>query len=450
MSLTFVHLSDIHFGQEKGGRVIVHDDVRERLLDDIDEVVRGLSSRAISGVIVTGDLAYSGAPEEYEKAGKWLDRLAALAGCPVTAVQIVPGNHDIYRKNICKSSAWMLDEIASKGESALEGFLEEEQDREVLYGRLRPYRKFAEGYDCPLDGGGGIAGEKRFEISDGRFLRFIGLNSALCCGTKDAPGKLLLGARQWVLPRSKGEELVVLCHHPLHWFRDSDDALRYVRSRARVFISGHEHNPRLEVVPVEAGCDLLTIEAGATTPPEETSTYTYTYTYTYNFLDFSWDSATNGLRVTVNPRIWSGKGTRFEMNPNLPGGDTPTRVLGCPNFRSAGTSLTDEEIDVQTVQDEKTATETGIQPPPEAATRIEGGQDVADEFPLLLLRFFRDLTGAQRLAVLVKLGALPKDWIEPLNHSAERRVLDNLRASNRLKELESAIDEVTRSSLGAA
>jgi hypothetical protein len=71
---------------------------------------------------------------------------------------------------------------------------------------------------------------------------------------------------------------------------------------------------------------------------------------------------------------------------------------------------------------------------------------VADKFPLLLLRFFRDLTVAQRLAVLVKLGAIPSDWIDPLSHSAERRVLDGLRNSNRLRELESAIDEVTKGS----
>jgi calcineurin-like phosphoesterase family protein len=444
VSLTFIHLSDVHFGQENGGRVVVHNDVRERLLDDVEEVVRGIPSHSVTGIIVTGDLAFSGTAEEYEKAGKWLDQLAIRAGCLVTAVQVVPGNHDVYRKNICKSSAWMLDEIASKGESALESFLEEEQDREVLYGRFRPYRKFAEGYDCPLDGSGGIAGQKRFEIADGRFLRFVGLNSALGCGTKDVPGKLLLGARQWVLPRTRGEELVVLCHHPLHWFRDSDDALRYVQSRARLFISGHEHNPRLAVMPVEAGCDLLTIESGATTPPEETSTYTFTY----NFLDFAWHSDTDGLQVTVNPRIWSGRGTRFEMNPSLPGADVPTRVLGCPNFRAVN-SIAGDGMGGESVANEEQPCETGTPPLQQPLRQQEGGKDVADEFPLLLLRFFRDLTGAQRLAVLVKLGALPHDWIEPLNHSAERRVLDTLRASNRLKELESAIDEVRNSSAGA-
>ena len=31
MALTYIHLSDIHFGQEKGPEVYVHDDVKECL-----------------------------------------------------------------------------------------------------------------------------------------------------------------------------------------------------------------------------------------------------------------------------------------------------------------------------------------------------------------------------------------------------------------------------------
>jgi hypothetical protein len=49
MSLTFVHLSDIHFGQEKGELVFIHDDVRERLLDDVEELVRGLPGQRVDG-----------------------------------------------------------------------------------------------------------------------------------------------------------------------------------------------------------------------------------------------------------------------------------------------------------------------------------------------------------------------------------------------------------------
>jgi hypothetical protein len=42
MPVAFLHLSDIHFGQEKGGRVVTHEDVRERLIDDVAMLVRKL------------------------------------------------------------------------------------------------------------------------------------------------------------------------------------------------------------------------------------------------------------------------------------------------------------------------------------------------------------------------------------------------------------------------
>jgi hypothetical protein len=65
-----------------------------------------------------------------------------------------------------------------------------------------------------------------------------------------------------------------------------------------------------------------------------------------------------------------------------------------------------------------------------------------DPFPLLLLRFFRDLTPAQRLEVLIKLKALPDDWRDSLTHSMERRAVDSIAASGRLSDLEAAIGEI--------
>src|ERR1017187_10267572 len=192
-----------------------------------------------------------------------------MCGLCENGVSGLSGNHDIHRKSICKASEWMLSEIAAKGAEALDSFLEDDQDREVLYGRLRQYRKFAEAYNCPVDRAGGIAGQTQFFLAPGRVLRFIGLNSALSCGKKDEKGKLMLGAKQWVLPRTRGEELIVLSHHPLHWFRDWDAALKYVQTRARVFMSGHEHTPSFDVQPIESGCDLLLLAAGAITPPKE-------------------------------------------------------------------------------------------------------------------------------------------------------------------------------------
>ena len=74
-----------------------------------------LTDHKIDGVLVTGDLAYSGTLEEYAAAGKFLDELTEGVGCPRTAVRVIPGNHDIHRKSICRASEWMLSEIAAKG-----------------------------------------------------------------------------------------------------------------------------------------------------------------------------------------------------------------------------------------------------------------------------------------------------------------------------------------------
>ncbi|MNL70151.1 hypothetical protein D3C87_1951090 [compost metagenome] len=44
------------------------------------------------------------------------------------------------------------------------------------------------------------------------------------------------------------------------------------------------------------------------------------------------------------------------------------------------------------------------------------------------------------MAVLVKLGALPDDWPEPLTHSIERQIVDGLAEQGQLDRLQTAID----------
>ena len=435
MSVAFIHLSDIHFGQEKGGRVFTHADVRERLLDDVTRMVKTLPNGRVDGIIVSGDIAYAGQIQEYGQAGQWLDRLASAAGCKITDIQVVPGNHDINRDGICRSSEMMLAEISEKGESRLDFFLEFEKDREVFYGRFDAYREFAEAYDCPLDRDGGTAGERATRIGPDRTLRFIGLNSALCCAKKDEKGKLLLGARQRVLPRKMGEELVVICHHPLPWLRDSDEARQYVRSRARVFISGHEHTPQIAVDRIENGCDLLMIAAGATVPPVADEEFTFTY----NVLEFVWDAATDGLTVKIHPRVWSASRTAFEANTKLFGYDTVCNTLGCPNFRGEPVSGEMATPHDEAVEHRSEASTAAVNEVAADAGSQEERNAMEDKFPFLLLRFFRDLTATQRLTILVELGALPKNWNGALTHPLERRAIDSLKSSGKLDLLEDEI-----------
>lgn len=429
MAAVFVHLSDIHFGQEKdGGIVFINDDARRRLLDDAAAEIAKLGTSA-SGVIVTGDIAYAAKYDEYVKAGEWLDTLAERIGCSRLNIQMVPGNHDIDRDAITAVAKFHLDAVREHGDKMLDMLLDDESQREALYERFAAYRDFSGGYGCDLDVGGVYSADVSVALARGRTVRFVRLNSALICSRKDDEGKLILGARQRVFEAIDGEEMVVLVHHPLNWLQDSDEAARYFKSRARVIISGHEHFPSLEITAVEKNCDLLMLAAGATAPDDIDEKYTYKY----NILKFDWDKDADALAVTVNPRTWNFEMKRFEWDASFLEGKSERNVLGSPYFRRAprpvalAEGFVDEPAEVQPV-----------------ANPVTGSSEVdlsmPDDVRLVRLRFFRDLPEERRRRILVELEAIPADLSDRLDHTIEQRFFAKLVAQGRVGELSAAID----------
>src|SRR5437867_3921907 len=92
--LTFVHLSDILF---RRGRVGTLHDADEELRNGLASDLRRLAPRfgAISGIIVTGDVAWSGHKREYQYAEGWIRRVAEHLQCSLSNVMVTPGNHDV-------------------------------------------------------------------------------------------------------------------------------------------------------------------------------------------------------------------------------------------------------------------------------------------------------------------------------------------------------------------
>lgn len=429
MTAVFIHLSDIHFGQEKdGGRVFINDDAKKRLLDDAASEIKKLGKSA-SGIIVTGDIAYSAKYEEYVKAGEWLDQLAERVGCSRLNIQMVPGNHDIDRDAITPVVKYHLDEIREHGDKMLDMLLDDKVQREALYERFAAYRDFSSGYGCDLDVGGVYSADVAVPVAPGRAVRFVRLNSALICSRKDDEGKLILGARQRVFEPINGEEMVVLVHHPLNWFQDSDDAARYFQSRARVIISGHEHFPSLEIKLIEEQCDLLMLAAGATAPDNTDGKYTYKY----NILQFDWDDTADALAVTINPRTWNSEMTRFERDVIFLEGKAERNVLGSPYFRRG-------EVPIASIQN-KIGEPPQIQPVINPVTGSkEADLSMSNDTRLIRLRFFRDLSEELRKRILVNLKVIPADLTDRLDHTIEQRFFAQLVAQGRLDKLSAAID----------
>ncbi|WP_085708912.1 MULTISPECIES: metallophosphoesterase [unclassified Pseudomonas] len=444
MPAVFVHVSDIHFGQEHDQTIHIHNDVKEQLIIDAAEVVAGLSSGVAQGIIVTGDIAQSGQWEQYIAAGAWLDTLAEEVGCPPHRVQMVPGNHDLDRSKLSVGGRQLLDYIRNGGDEEYEEVVGNAQDRATLLSRFEAYGRFCIGYNCGLHEEAKYAADLRIELAPNRAIRFVRMNSSLLCtgDERDDNPELMIGARQFTIPRRSGEENIVLVHHPLRWYKDAEEVSRYIKSRARVFISGHEHNPAVKVEEVETGCDLMTLAAGATVPFKSNETYTHTY----NIIEFDWNPVQDALMVTIHPRAWNPKKTRFEPDEVRLGGRSPTYTLRSPNFRK-----------LEQVSDGKghrNAVTPSVEEPTskEPIVELVGAEVVEGQvspappslpgYELTLLRFFRDLLENERLRVLLELDAIAADSDERMTQGVERKLFEWLARQGKLPQLMAKIDEL--------
>ena len=136
----FVHLSDIHFGQERYGDKPVHDDVRVELLRDCAQL-RKLYGNA-NGVLVCGDVAFSGKVDQYKSAGEWLDKLTDAVGCLGTAVLVVPGNHDVDLSQIGAVSQIVYEKIRSAPLADLNDLLGEQETTSILLPKFNCIPRF--------------------------------------------------------------------------------------------------------------------------------------------------------------------------------------------------------------------------------------------------------------------------------------------------------------------
>lgn len=435
MTVIFVHLSDIHFGQERpGGPRKINEDARRELIEDAANLISSLPGGAASGILVTGDIAYAGKHSEYVDAGDWLDQLAARVGCAPSDIQMVPGNHDVDRDKIEGATKFLLESIYQSGETALDEILADKAGREALYTRFEHYRNFATAYECPLDCEGQST-ERKIELTQGRSIRFVRLNSALTCTKgRDEKGALLLGKQQRVMRAAPGEELVVLSHHPLSWCADSEDTRSFLRGRARMFISGHEHLAAVSVEEIEEGCSLMMLAAGATTPDRVEGEYTYAY----NIIQFDWNESADALEVTLHLRAWDDSLKRFDSDQRRLAETGETTVLGSPNFVKAPRPATEQRDD----PDEA--------PPPVEIIRPSENEDHTPlpatsetEYRNLHLRFFRDISEGDRLRIFADLDAIVGDMNEGFNHSYQSSLLRELVMNeNKLKVLDMKVAEV--------
>jgi hypothetical protein len=179
--IILVHLSDIHFS--RASSVSVHDldkNVRNELELDATELAKEIGP--VTGVLVSGDIAFSGSKTEYDRASDWLRDFCRKIGCPAENVWVVPGNHDVDRQRTKRKVTQTLHQrIRADGSNVdreLNEILSDEQSAAALLEPLTEYNTFAGRFGCSISAAKHFW-ERDLTLACGTVVRLRGLTSAL-------------------------------------------------------------------------------------------------------------------------------------------------------------------------------------------------------------------------------------------------------------------------------
>ena len=262
-TITWLHLSDLHFREQHAWD---EDIVLRALLKDVQECMdeHGLVPDMI---LVSGDIAFSGDPAEYDIARAFFDGLLHVTNLEKERLLVVPGNHDVNRKAV--SQLARIGATSLQNRQAVNEIIADVLDRRVMLRRFDNFASFVRDY---FDGHIPFDDEHYFYVRSlklaGRRVAVLGLNSAwLAYGGHEESGYLALGERQvrQALDLCHDAELrIALLHHPFEWLHDFDihSCKPLLMDSCAFILSGHLHCPEL-LYQQTPDASVMTVAAGA-------------------------------------------------------------------------------------------------------------------------------------------------------------------------------------------
>lgn len=298
-SISFVHLSDIHFVKSSNNPADIDRELRDAIITDLD-VNAKIALENVSGILVSGDIAFSGAKTEYEKAKEYLLEISKLFSINPSDIYCVPGNHDVDLTIADKSPAVSqaqntIDEqiLLDAADAAFEESITDCSYNSILFEPLREYNEFANRFNCNISAEK-IIWSKEFPLDCGLKLCLIGISSCFVPKSKDR----LMYIGQSQIPRHMPDTAVMLmCHHPPECWKFSSDIIDRINKRADVQLYGHMHMQSVELAENNA-----ILFSGATHPQRAADWFPR-----YNWITISSETIDGDrvLNIDIYPRILS-------------------------------------------------------------------------------------------------------------------------------------------------
>ncbi len=317
--LSFVHLSDIHFHKNSGDAYDLDDDLRNELRIDI-ETNFGKHIPHADGILVCGDIAFSGQKNEYDTASIFLKELCDILALDESRVFCVPGNHDVDRTVTRSHSVRLLQrELASASPSETEDLwgrvFRDPRDAETVYASIGSYNDlFAIKFRCSHLPGEAVWSQEMNLDADYK-LCIVGINSTIISNEddhrKDGTEQPMRISFSQIPQRRHKTIYLSLCHHPPDCWIDPEHKLRdKMDARVAVQLYGHKH-----LQTIKATDRRIVVGSGATHPSRKESEWIPRY----NWITLEMERQPDGdfLNVKIYPRVLNSEGTAFEPDKTL-------------------------------------------------------------------------------------------------------------------------------------
>ena len=321
----WIHLSDIHTGHGDTTNVWDQRLVLEAIVKDIALQRRSQPEPPFDAVLVTGDIANTGAGRlatEYADAATWLRNVGNAAGVKAEQIYLVPGNHDVDRGADRDDAVKHLVTELREGTKSLDDALTNPGERAMLARRMARYLDFAGAFaQVGADADARLHWVHRLVAPSGLAVRLVGLNTTLLAAGDEDQGKLRVGMKQIgeaFADIQENELVLAIGHHPLGggWLADQASIEPWLKRHAHALLTGHVHVADAEESRSGAGSGFLRVVAGSAhgdrMPPGVPAGHGYSFGAVMRGAD-------GGARIWITPRKWSEKNASFRPDvDNVP------------------------------------------------------------------------------------------------------------------------------------
>lgn len=316
--LSFIHLSDIHFVKSSNDPTDIDKDLRDAIINDLE--INGRENlKNVAGILVTGDIAFSGNRKEYEIAKEYLNKVCNVFNINPSDVYCVPGNHDVNQNVVNGSDLIFAAQNAVDEERTIDDadrtFSKYISDNNfnALFKPIDEYNEFAKRFECDISSNN-LFWQKNFVLEENLKLKLVGINSSFLSNRtdhqKDKPDRLMYIGQAQIPSYETDVATLLMCHHPPQCWKFKDDILQRINKRADIQLYGHMHSQSVAIMDENA-----ILYSGAVHP-----TRTVDWLPRYNWITISGKTENDEriLKVKIYPRCLTADRDSFTMDSTCP------------------------------------------------------------------------------------------------------------------------------------